>query len=422
MKSADLKSRGNYLKACTALTCLLLSVSAGAEEAGAVREDASETVRADTQEEIREEVHEDGMHEDNTEATHEDSHEDVEVRGDVFEIITSDWQAEIPEWGIQAVYDGFCRDREIQSVIDYYLIHNRAKRIYIRDIPRILKGVNVTSYVSKSYDMSSRSFPLVDWLYNSITWRGEPMKFYYRIGNSSEAAPIYNISPGRKEKPTGRLVMNLAVGDYYNLLGTGNSYFNIPDCKAEDVNFCTERLRAFNPFRKIMMITREPDGSCVSTLFNAERVDAEYVENNGIYRNEIRFHAPHGNFRFRIADRDWVNEAQKVSGYFTYALNTLTVDGVKYKMIPGGAPWNKSTWYLKGDGIYHEKWLYMYPVGDTDAVYAKAQPDGIKKASKVVITIFDHGTFSSEESTKRFVLYPKKSGSREALPEKGSGR
>ena len=96
MKSADLKSRGNSLKACTALTCLLLSVSAGAEEAGAVREDvpeamredASETVRADTQEEIREEVHEDGMHEDNTEAMHEDSHEDVEVRGDVFEIIT----------------------------------------------------------------------------------------------------------------------------------------------------------------------------------------------------------------------------------------------------------------------------------------------------------------------------------------------
>lgn len=402
MKSHDLKSCGIPLKICGTVTCILLSLNAVAEETEALSE-SPEIISGGAE-------------------TVPDEPAENPEESDVFKFITSDWQASIPEDAVQAVYDGFCKDREIQSVIDYYLIHNTAGRIYVHDIPKILTGVNDTTYVSKSYDMTSRSFPLVDWLYNSITWRGEPMKFYYRIKNTPDAAPIYNISPARKEKPTGRLVMNFAVGDYYNLLGTGAGDLKIQDCNSADVNFCTERLKAFNPFRKIMMITREPDGSCVSTLFNAERVDAEYVENNRIYRNEIRFHAPYGNFRFRIADRDWENKAQKVSGYFTYELNTLTVDGIKYKMIPGGAPWNKSTWYLKGNGIYHEKWLYMYPVGDTDSVYAEDASDSVKKASKVVITIFDHGSRSSEESTRRIVLYPKKAGNGQAVTKSGAGK
>jgi hypothetical protein len=327
---------------------------------------------------------------------------------DLFTAITSDYQTSIPEDKVQTVYDNFCAESEIQSAIDYYVIHNTRNHIYVHDIPKILTGVNDTNYVSKSYDMNSRSFPLVDWMYNSITWAGEPMKFYYRVNNSLEGAPIYNITPNRKEKPTGRLVMNFAVGDSYNLLNTGSGEIKNIDCSDKDVNFCPEKLKEFNPFRKIIMITREPDGTCVSNVYHAERVDTEYSEDNLIYRNEIRFHAPHGNFRFKIKEKNWVNEREKISGYFTYELNTLTIDGVKYKMIPGGNPWNISTWYLKGNGEYHEKWLYMYPMGNTDDVYSLKDGINTGKATKVVISIFSNRSFSTDENTKRIVLYPKK--------------
>ena len=141
---------------------------------------------------------------------------------DLFSAITADFRAQVPEGKAADLYAGFCpRDPEIQAVIHFYVIHNNRKRIYVQDIPEALKlTTQDTSYVSRNSDMPTRSFPLVNWIYNAITWNGEPMKFYYLVQGSWAAAPVYNITPDREAKPTGRLVMVFATGDSYNLLET----------------------------------------------------------------------------------------------------------------------------------------------------------------------------------------------------------
>ncbi len=320
-----------------------------------------------------------------------------------FDSITADYQAPIPEGKADFVYGNFCKDAELQSIIDYYVIHNDKKQIFVENIPGVLGVENQTTYASFRNYMSARDFPFVNWIYNTIMWQDEPMKFYYLVKGSWAVAPIYNITPDREAKPTSRLVMNIAVGDSFNLFE--NKDANVPNC--DNLNFCPNKLKAFDPYRKVMMITREPDGSCDTILFHAERVDPEYLESNPIYRNEIRFQAPHGNFKFEILHRDWANPEEKISANFTEELSSLTLEGVKYKMVPAENIWNKSTWYLKGKGPYNEKWLYMYPLGDPDKVYTESKSMTDHPATKVVITIFEEMSRSGDGMTKRFVLYPK---------------
>ena len=326
---------------------------------------------------------------------------------DLFTAITSSYEASIPAEKVQTVYDNFCqKDAQLQSRIDFYILHNNMYKEYVQKIPEMMgENTNDTTYASQSYSMPARSFPFPNWIYNSITWAGEPMKFYYLIRNSWAAAPIYNISPDRNTNPTGRLVMNIAIGDHYDLPGT--DYEPYSTASLTD-NFNTDRLAGINPYRKIMMITREPDGNCDYTVYMNERVDPQYSANGPVTRNEIRFFAPHGNFRFEIMDKDWDNPQQKIQGSFTHDLNTLTIDGVKYRMIPANRPWNMSTWYLKGNGPLHEKWLYMYPVGDIDNVYVDSSNPKYHKANKVVVLLFDKSTRAGVENETRYVLYPKK--------------
>ncbi len=325
---------------------------------------------------------------------------------DVFSIITSDYNASIPEGKAPLVYKNFCPNNpDIQSVIDYYVIANNKRKYYVEKIPNFLGGANDTSYKSENSSMSSRSFPLIDWAYNSITWSGEAMKFYYLVASSWALGPIFNICPDRKAKPTGRLVMTMAVGEDYNLLGTDTVPYQV-DCKTD--NYCNSGLSDFNPYRKVLMITREDGGFCSATVFSSDRVDPEYTETNRLYRNEIRLFAPHGNFRFEIMQKEWVNPKQKISGFFSYDLNTLTIKGVKYRLIPAGKPWNKGIWYLKGNGEYHEKWIYIYPTGNIDHVYEDSLQPKYHKADKVIVTLFPQWSYSTDDRTERFVLYPKK--------------
>ena len=328
---------------------------------------------------------------------------------DLFSAITADFRAQVPEEKAADLYAGFCpRDPEIQAVIDYYVIHNNRKRIYVQDIPEALKlTTQDTSYVSRNSDMPTRSFPLVNWIYNAITWNGEPMKFYYLVQGSWAAAPVYNITPDREAKPTGRLVMVFATGDSYNLLETDAPEFQSPDgCKND--NFCNDRLRDFNPFRKITMVTRE-DGHCTSAVYSAARVDTESTVSNVIAKNEVRFFAPHGNFVFEILHRDWGSADGRATASITHDLSTLTIDGEKYKMIPGGGPWNKGVGYLKGKGKFHEKWYYMYPAGNEDQAYSESRQLTARTAGRLVFTVFDRTTFDNDLwGSERFVRYPKK--------------
>ncbi|WP_274968017.1 hypothetical protein [Succinimonas amylolytica] len=328
----------------------------------------------------------------------------------LFSAITADFQAEVPEGKAADLYAGFCPgDPEIQAAIDYYVIHNNRKRIYVQDIPQALKlTTQDTSYVSKNSDMPSRSFPLVNWIYNSITWSGEPMKFYYLVRGSWAAAPVYNITPDREAKPTGRLVMVFATGDSYNLLETEAPEFQSPDgCKND--NFCNDRLKDFKPFRKIMMVTREDEQRCSAALYSAARVDVESTVGNVVARNEVRFFAPHGNFVFEILHRDWRSADGKAVASITHDLSTLTINGEKYKMIPGGGPWNKGVGYLKGNGKYHEKWYYMYPAGSEDQSYSESTQLTARTAGRLVFMVFNKTTFDNELwGSERFVLYPQK--------------
>ena len=327
---------------------------------------------------------------------------------ELYKTITADYRARIPEGQAPLLYASFCpRDPEIQAAIDYYVIHNNRKRIYMDNIQEALKSqVRHADYVSNNPDMSVRSFPLVTWLYNSIIWAGEPMKFYYLVGGSWAAAPIFNITPDREAAPTGRLVMTFAMGDSYNLLDTGTPDYQSPGGCKED-NFCMARMGDFNPYRKIMMITRE-EGSCWAYVYHSSRADAEYTVANDIGRNEINFFAPHGNFVFNILHKDWASRDGKVSASITHDLSTLTIDGVKYKMIPGGGPWNKSVWYLKGKGPDHEKWFYMYPAGNPDRVYDQSTQLTAHAAGKLVFVVFNESTLDNGFSgSQRYILYPR---------------
>ncbi len=325
---------------------------------------------------------------------------------ELFSLITSDYQVSIPEGKAQLVYSNFCpKNPDIQSIIDYYVIANNRRHYYVEKIPQFIDGTQDTAYVSSDGSMHNRSFPFVNWNYNSITWSGENMKFYYLVKSSWALGPIYNICPDRNTRPTGRMVMNLAIGEEFNLLGTDTAPYQ-NDCKTD--NYCNSKLGDFNPYRKIMMITREDGGFCNASVFSSTRVDTEYLETNPVYRNELRLFAPHGNFRFEIMQKDWVNSKQNISGYFSYDLNTLTIKGVKYRLIPANRPWNKSVWYLKGNGEYHEKWIYMYPTGNIDHIYENSPQPKYHRAGKVVVTLFSNGSTSTGDSTERFVLYPKK--------------
>jgi hypothetical protein len=167
------------------------------------------------------------------------------------------------------------------------------------------------------------------------------------------------------------------------------------------------RMGDFNPYRKIMMITRE-EGSCWAYVYHSSRADTEYTVANDIGRNEINFFAPHGNFVFNILHKDWASRDGKVSASITHDLSTLTIDGVKYKMIPGGGPWNKSVWYLKGKGPDHEKWFYMYPAGNPDRVYDQSTQLTAHAAGKLVFVVFNESTLDNGFSgSRRYVLYPR---------------
>ena len=325
---------------------------------------------------------------------------------DLFTAITSEYVAQIPKGETRKVYDNFCpKNPDIQSMIDYYVRINARDKNHMDELTKRLPGEqNVTNYVSSNYMMFSRSFPLKDWNYNSIVWDGEPMKFYSVIGGSWRVAPIFNVAPDRQAKPTGRLLMTFAIGDTYNLLDTDTPLYQT-DCKND--NFCNDYLKGFNPFRKVLMIVRE-DGVCSASVYHANRVDNEYTENDVISRNELRLFAPHGNFRFEIMQKDWANDSQGIKGSFTYDLNTLTINGVRYKMIPANGPWNKSMWYLKGAGEYDQKWLYMYPIGNIDDIYVSSTHPKHHRADKVVVTIFGSRTIAGNEMVRRYVLYPVK--------------
>lgn len=338
---------------------------------------------------------------------------------ELFSQITSSYQAAIPDGRQKEIYDNFCpRQPAIQSMIDYYVLANGRGQHYIQDIPKHLHGKNDTSYVSNNADLPARSFPLLNWDYNSITWAGEPMKFYYLVANSWALGPIYNITPDRKAAPTGRLLMAMAVGASTDLLGVDTPLYQ-SDCKQD--NYCNEDLEAFRPFRRILLITRDDD-FCSAAVYRAERVDTEFVLDNPISRNEVRLFAPHGNFRFEIMQKDWIGTDGKTRGSFTYDLNTLTIDGVKYRMIPASGPWNKGTWYLKGDGPLHEKWLYMYPTGRMEDVYANSPQPKYHKADRVVVNLFESRSFAGGESVRRIVLRPVAGGKAEAGTLGGSGK
>ena len=98
---------------------------------------------------------------------------------DLFTAITSSYEASIPAEKVQTVYDNFCpKDAQLQSRIDFYILHNNMYKEYVQKIPEMMgENTNDTTYASQSYSMPARSFPFPNWIYNSITWAGEPMKF-----------------------------------------------------------------------------------------------------------------------------------------------------------------------------------------------------------------------------------------------------
>lgn len=308
------------------------------------------------------------------------------------------------------VYAHFCEDNEtVQSMIDYYNIANNRRRDFIEKMYQYDGSMNTEEYRSNSYSMPRRSFPLLNWNYNSITWADEQMKFYYLVLGSWAALPIYNITPTRTSKespvaPTGRLVMVIPTGSDHNYLDVDVPFYQ-NDCKQD--NFCEKDLNAVKPYRTLTMVVRDEDNSCYPIHYKLSRIDIENIQQNEFIKNEIRFNAPHGNFRFEIMDKNWSSRDGRVKGSFTYDLNTLTIDGVTYKMIPGGTKaFGASIWYLKAQGKpFHERWLYMYGTGDTDDVYCGSSNPKCHRANKVVVTLFND---DFDNITDRFALYVNK--------------
>lgn len=324
----------------------------------------------------------------------------------LFTRMQSDINVRLNTEDFPAVYANFCKlNPNIQSIIDYYVIANNEDKIYIQDIPKYT-SLNDESYISDNPNMRYRSFPLLNWMYNSITWADEPMKFYYLVKGSWAVAPIYNITPDRNAKPTGRFVMPIAIGMNDRFLNIDTPFYQ-SDCKTD--NFCEDNLNGMNPFRTILMITRDNDGYCTEYFFKPRRVDTEYALDSEVVRNEARLFAPHGNFRFELSQEKWESTDKKVKGSFTYKLSTLTIDGKTYKMIPGGNPFNKGSGYLKGEGPYKEKWYYMYQTGNIDHIYVDTENPKYHLGDKVVVTVFSRGNDANNSAgSTRFVLYPAK--------------
>ena len=322
----------------------------------------------------------------------------------LFTRMQSDINVQLNTEDFPAVYANFCKlNPNIQSIIDYYVIANNEDKIYIQDIPKYT-SLNDESYISDNPNMRYRSFPLLNWMYNSITWADEPMKFYYLVKGSWAVAPIYNITPDRNAKPTGRFVMPIAIGMNDRFLNIDTPFYQ-SDCKTD--NFCEDNLNGMNPFRTILMITRDNDGYCTEYFFKPRRVDTEYALDSEVVRNEARLFAPHGNFRFELSQEKWESTDKKVKGSFTYKLSTLTIDGKTYKMIPGGNPFNKGSGYLKGEGPYKEKWYYMYQTGNIDHIYVDTENPKYHLGDKVVVTVFSRGNDANNSAgSTRFVLYP----------------
>lgn len=318
----------------------------------------------------------------------------------IFAELTSDINVQFDEQKFADAYANYCPYNDyIQSQIDYFLIKNQ------KDGTNVSNLISYISFNSEPYIAGDKrvSFPLDD-QYNYF-FTVEPSGLYHHIVNGSYPyAPLYNLSKEKNGKPNGTMLMVLPVGSDDHYLGVDTPIYQ-NDCKTDNTCNDLNQIEHFKPYRTMLMIQRAEDGYCSIYNFKSSRFDIQNLQNSLILQSQINLFAPHGNFRFDITKKNWQSLNKKIKGYFTYELNKLTIDGVEYKMIPGGKVFGTSIWYLKGKGDLHEKWLYMYPIADEEKLYCNDK--SCKEADKVIVTVFNGLVGANEyETIKRFVLYP----------------